>query len=143
TTSAAEPVASSPSPSSGAVRAMLSAIAQKVSSPPIKGLTSHQTAVLIVAGACWMVLLLMFLSSNPAIRLLSKCLLVLVGLAAVYHLAVGSPMSSGTVADFPQQGSGQPMDNIVGQMKTKAEQSYLLQDERTTHQLDQAEPPAP
>ncbi|MDP9133183.1 MAG: hypothetical protein M3M98_08625, partial [Nitrospirota bacterium] len=89
TTSAAEPAAGSPSPSLGSVRAMLSAIAEKVSSPTIKGLTSHQTAVLIVVGACWMVLLLlMFLSANPAIRLLCKCLLVLVGLAAVYHLAV-------------------------------------------------------
>ncbi|MBA2484788.1 MAG: hypothetical protein H0V35_01575 [Nitrospira sp.] len=144
TTSAAEPAASSPSPASGVVRKLLSAVAQKVSSHPVRELTPHQTAVIIVAGACWMVLLLLiFLSSNPAIRLLSKCLLVLVGLAAVYHLATGSPMSASTVADFPQLGWGLPMENIVGQIKTKAEQSYRLQDERTTRQLDQAEPPAP
>lgn len=140
--SASELAARSPLPSSSALEGILHAVAQKVH--PIKGLTPHQTAVVIVAGACWMALLsLMFLSSNPAIRILAKCLLVLVSLAAVYQLAVGSVLPAGTDAGSSPPASGQTMDNIMGQMKTKAEQSYRLQDERTTRQLDQAEQPTP
>jgi hypothetical protein len=140
--SASESAARSPLPSSSALEGILHVVAQKVH--PIKGLTPHQTAVVIVAGACWMALLsLMFLSSNPAIRILAKCLLVLVSLAAVYQLAVGSVLPAGTDVGSSPPASGQTMDNIMGQMKTKAEQSYRLQDERTTRQLDQAEQPTP
>ena len=142
TTSAAELAQSSPLPSSGVLQEILHAVAQKVH--PIKGLTPHQTAVVIVAGVCCMaLLLLMFLSPNPAIRLLSKCLLVLVSLTAVYQLAVGGPLSAGTVAGSAPQASGQAMDNIMGQVKSKTEQSYRMQDDRTTRQLDQAEQPTP
>lgn len=139
---ASEPAASSPLPASSVLQEILHAVAQKVH--PIKGLTPHQTAVVIVAGACWMALLsLMFLSSNPAIRILAKCLLVLVSLAAVYQLAVGGFSPVETVAGSAPQASGQAVDNIMGQVKTKTEQSYRLQDERTTRQLDQAEQPTP
>jgi hypothetical protein len=127
-------------PSSSAVQEMLRLVAQKVH--PINRLTTHQTAVVVVAGACLVaLLLLLFLSSNPAIRLLAKCLLMLVSLAAFYQLAVGGPVSVGPVAGTAPQASGQAMDNIMGQVKTKTEQSYRLQDERTTRQLDQAEKP--
>lgn len=140
--SASEPAASSTLSTSSVLQEILHAVAQKVH--PIKGLTPHQTAVVIVAGACWMALLsLMFLSSNPAIRILAKCLLVLVSLAAVYQLAVGGFSPAETVAGSAPQASGQAMDNIMGQVKTKTEQSYRLQDERTTRQLDQAEQPTP
>ncbi len=139
---ASEPAASSPLPTSSVLQEILQAVAQKLH--PIKGLTPHQTAVVIVTGACWMALLsLMFLSSNPAIRILAKCLLVLVSLAAVYQLAVGGFSSVETVAGSAPQASGQAMDNIMGLVKTKTEQSYRLQDERTTRQLDQAEQPTP
>lgn len=121
-----------PSPS-GVVQEILHTVAQKVH--PIKGLTSHQTAVIILAGACVVALLsLLFFSSNPATRILAKCLLILVSLAALYQLAVGSP-----VAGTAPQAAGPAMDNIMGQIKTKTEQSYRLQDARTTRQLDQAE----
>ena len=137
-----ESAANSSSPTSGVVQEILHLVAQKIH--PITGLTPHQTAVVIVAGGCWMaLLLLMFLSSNPAIRLLAKCLLVLVGLAAVYQFVVGGPVSRGPVAGTAPQVSGQAMDNIMGQVKTKTEHSYRLQDERITRQLDQVEQPAP
>lgn len=128
--------------SSGLIGDILSVVAAKVGSRQIKGLTAYQTAVVIVAGFCWLTLLvLIFLSANPAIRLLSKCLLVLVGVAAVYHLAIGGSSSAGAVAGSPQQGSEQAMDNVMGQMKSKTEQSYRAQDERTARQLDQIESP--
>ena len=123
-----------PSPS-GVVQEILHTVAQKIH--PIKGLTTHQTAVIILTGACVATLLsLLFLSSNPATRILAKCLLILVSLAALYQLAVGSP-----VAGTAPQAAGPAMDNIMGQIKTKTEQSYRLQDARTTRQLDQAEQP--
>jgi len=129
-----------PPPPTGMVQEMLHLVAQKVH--PINGLTAHQTAVVMVAGACLVaLLLLLFLSSNPAIRLLAKCLLMLVSLAALYQLAVGGPVSVGPVAGTAPQASGQVMDHIMGQVKTKTERSYRLQDERTTRQLDQAEQP--
>lgn len=129
-----------PPSSSGVVQKLLHLVAQKVS--PMKGLTPHQTAVVIVAGACVAaLLLLLFLSSNPAIRILAKCLLILVSLAALYQVAVGGSVSVGSVAGTAPQPSGQAMDNIMGQVKNKTEQSYRLQDERTTRQLDQVEQP--
>ncbi len=129
-------------PASSTLQEVLHAIAQKVH--PIKGLTPHQTAVLIMAGAGWLALLaLMFLSSNPAIRILGKCLLVLISLTAAYQLAVGGIPASGAVAGSAPQASGQQMGTIVDQVKTKTEQSYRLQDERTTRQLDQADQTAP
>ena len=126
-----------PTPAPGMIAEILSLVAAKVSSRHIKGLTAYQTAVVIVAGFCWLALLvLIFLSANPAIRLLSKCLLVLVGLAAVYHLALGGSPPTGTVRS--QQGPEQ-VDNIMGQMKRTAEQSYRAQDERTARQLEPLE----
>ena len=139
----AESAASSPLPTSGVVGEILHAVAQKVSSRPIEGLTPHQTAVVIVAGICWIALLLfMYFSSNPAIRLICKCFLMLVGLAAVYHLTVGGPRSDGSVGGSAPQTTGQAMD-LMGQVKTKTEQNYRLQEERTTRQLDLAEQPTP
>jgi hypothetical protein len=135
-----ESAVGNPPPSSNVVQEILHLVAHKVH--PIKGLTAHQTAVVIVAGACVVALFLfLFLSSNPAIRILAKCLLMLVSLAALYQLAVGGPVSTGPLAGTAPQGSAQAMDNIMGQVKTKTEQSYRLQDERTTRQLDQAEQP--
>lgn len=129
--------------SSGVTEALLSALAQRVSKHPIKGLTPYQTAVVIVAGACWVVLLgLLFLSTNPAVRLLSKFLLLLVGVSAVYQLFVGNGLSTG-VAGSPQQASEQAMENVMEPMKSKTEQSYRLQDERMTRQLNQVEQAVP
>ena len=137
-TSASELAPSGPLPTSSALEGILYAVAQKVH--PIKGLTANQTAVVIMTGACWMGLLaLMFLSANPALRMLAKCSLVLVSLTALYQLTIGEIPRAQTVAGSAPQASGQPMDTIMGQMKTKTEQSYRLQDERNTRQLDQAE----
>lgn len=122
-------------PPAGVIQEFLHLLAQKV--PPIKGLSAHHTAVVIVAGASIVALLsLLFLSANPAIRILAKCLLILVSLAALYQLAVGGPVTGAA-----SQASGHGMDNLTGLVKTKTQQSYRLQDERTTRQLDQAEPP--
>ena len=128
-----------PTPAPGMIADILSLVAAKVGSRHIKGFTAYQTAVVIVAGFCWLALLvLIFLSANPAIRLLSKCLLVLVGLAAVYHLALGGSPPTGTVRGQSQQRSEQ-VDNVMGQMKSKTEQSYRAQDERTARQLEPLE----
>ena len=141
-TSASELTLSGPLPALSALERILHAIAQRVH--PIGGLTAHQTAVVIMTGACWMGLLaLMFLSANPALRILAKCSLVLVSLAAVYQLTIGDVSQARTVAGSAPQASGQAMDTIMGQMKTKTEQNYRLQDERNTRQLDQAEPLTP
>ncbi len=140
TTSGTDTMVRRSSASSGVLEDILAAVAQKVSSHPIKGLTPHQTAVVIVAGACGvMLLVLMVLSSNPAVRLLCKFLLVLVCVAAVYQMYVRNVPSAGGMAGSSQQVSEPATGNIMGQMKTKTEQSYRLQDERTTRQLDQAE----
>lgn len=136
----AESAVGNPPPSSGVVQDILHLVAQKIR--PIKGLTAHQTAVVIVAGVCLTALLLfVLLSSNPAIRILARCLLILVSLVALYQMAVGGPVSTGPVAGTGSQSSGPAMDHIMGQVKTKTEQSYRLQDERTTRQLDQPEQP--
>jgi hypothetical protein len=137
----AEPAVVKPA-SSGLIGDILSLVAAKVGSRQIKGLTAYQTAVMIVAGFCWLALLVMiFLSANPAIRLLCKFLLVLIGVAAVYHLTVGGTIPIGTVAGSPQQGAEQAMDNLLGKMKSKTEQSYRAQDERTARQLDPVDQP--
>ncbi len=123
---------------------MLATLARKVSSHPIKGLTPHQTAVVIVAAVCWSVLLLwMFLSSNPAVRLLSKCLMVLVCVTAVYQMYFARTTAGDVVTGSPQQSSEQTADNVLGQMKAKTERSFRLQAERTTRQLDEVEPSNP
>jgi hypothetical protein len=123
---------------------ILTSLAQKVSSHPIKGLTPHQTAVVIVAGVCWSVLLLwMFLSSNPAVRLLSKYLMVLVCVTAVYQMYFARTTAGDMVTGSPPQSSEQAPDNVMGKMKTKVEQSFRLQGERTAGQLDQVEPSNP
>ena len=130
--------------SSGLIGNILSAVTAKVGSRTIKGLTSYQTAVVILAGFCSLsLLLLIFLSANPAIRILCKFLLVLVGLAAVYQVAVVETPSLEALAGPPQQGSGQAADNMLGRMRSKTEQSYRAQDERTARQLEPAEQPAP
>lgn len=120
---------------------MLTAFAQKVSSHPIEGLTPHQTAVVIVAGVCWSVLLLwMLLSSNPAVRLLSKCLMVLVSVTAVYQMYFARTIVGEMVGNAPREAAAQAPENVIGQMKTKVEQSFRLQSERRAGQLDEAEP---
>jgi hypothetical protein len=127
---------------SNAVQSILSSVAEKVH--PIEGLTGYQTAVLLVAGACLLALLcVLFLTSNPAIRLLAKCLLLFLSLTMLYQLSIGGAGSGGLRSDQPLEGSGQGVDNIVGQVKTMTEQNYHLQDERTTRQLDQAESSTP
>ena len=111
-TSAAEPAASSPLPTSECVAGDLHARWHRMSIP-IKGLTPHQTAVVILRAPVGMaLLLLMFLSSNPAIRLLAKCLLVLVSLAAVYQLVVGGVIchqgrTPAPLRQHPGQSNGQ------------------------------------
>ncbi len=145
---AAEPapvVTDSKNPSSsGVIANILSAVSAKVGSRTIKGLTSYQTAVVILASFCSLVLLLLiFLSANPAIRILCKLLMVLVGLAAVYQVAAVETPSLDALAGPPQQGTGQAADNMLGRMRNKTEQSYRAQDERTARQLEPAEQPAP
>jgi hypothetical protein len=125
-----------------AVQSILSSVAEKVH--PIDGLTGYQTAVLLVAGTCLLVLLcVLFLTSNPAIRLLAKCLLLFLSLTMWYQLSIGGAGSGRPRSDQALQGSGQAVENIMGQVKTVTEQSYHLQDERTTRQLDQAESSTP
>ncbi|MEK6803462.1 MAG: hypothetical protein AABZ34_12460 [Nitrospirota bacterium] len=130
------------SSASGVVENLLNVIAEKVGSRTIKGLTAHQTAVIMLAGFCWLALLVpIFLSSNPGIRLLCKFLLVLVGVAALYQVAVSGMPSLEAVTGSPQQGSGQAMENVMGKMKSQTAESYRAQDARTTRQLEQIEPP--
>ena len=138
---AAATVSRSPS-ASGVVENLLNVIAAKVGSRTIKGLTAHQTAVIILAGVCWLALLVpIFMSSNPGIRLLCKFLLVLVGVAALYQVAISGMPSSEAVTGSPQQGSEQAMENVLGKMRSQTEQSYRAQDARTARQLEQIEPP--
>ncbi|MBK9112542.1 MAG: hypothetical protein WAT99_04055 [Nitrospira sp.] len=139
---AAATVSRSPS-ASGVVENLLNVIAAKVGSRTIKGLTAHQTAVIILAGVCWLALLVpIFMSSNPGIRLLCKFLLVLVGVAALYQVAISGMPSFEAVTGSPQQGSEQAMENVLGKMRSQTEQSYRAQDARTARQLEQIEPPA-
>ena len=138
---AAATVSRSPS-ASGVVENLLNVIAAKVGSRTIKGLTAHQTAVIILAGVCWLALLApIFMSSNPGIRLLCKFLLVLVGVAALYQVAISGMPSFEAVTGSPQQGSEQAMENVLGKMRSQTEQSYRAQDARTARQLEQIEPP--
>ena len=138
---AAATVSQSPS-ASGVVENLLNVIAAKVGSRTIKGLTAHQTAVIILAGVCWLALLLpIFMSSNPGIRLLCKFLLVLVGVAALYQVAISGMPSFEAVTGSPQQGSEQALENVLGKMRSQTEQSYRAQDARTARQLEQIEPP--
>ena len=138
---AAATVSQSPS-ASGVVENLLNVIAAKVGSRTIKGLTAHQTAVIILAGVCWLALLVpIFMSSNPGIRLLCKFLLVLVGVAALYQVAISGMPSFEAVTGSPQQGSEQAMENVLGKMRSQTEQSYRAQDARTARQLEQIEPP--
>lgn len=131
--------------SQGVIGDILTVVAAKVGSRQVKGLTAYQTAVLIVAGFCGLTLLvLIFLSANPAVRLLCKFSLVLVAVAAVYHFAVVGASPIGIIAGSSQAGSEQQaMDNVMGKMKSKTEQSYRAQDARTASQLQQIEPSAP
>lgn len=131
--------------SQGVIGDILTLVAAKVGSRQIKGFTAYQTAVVMVAGFCGLTLLvLIFLSSNPAVRLLCKCSLVLVGVAAVYHFAVVGSSPIGIIAGTSQPGSEQQaMDNVMGKMKSKTEHSYRTQDARTASQLEQIEPSAP
>ena len=139
---AAATVSQSPS-ASGVVENLLNVIAAKVGSRTIKGLTAHQTAVIILAGVCWLALLVpIFMSSNPGIRLLCKFLLVLVGVAALYQVAISGMPSFEAVTGSPQQGSEQAKENVLGKMRSQTEQSYRAQDARTARQLEQIEPPA-
>ena len=138
---AAAAVSQSPS-ASGVVENLLNVIAAKVGSRTIKGLTAHQTAVIILAGVCWLALLVpIFMSSNPGIRLLCKFLLVLVGVAALYQVAISGMPSFEAVTGSPQQGSEQALENVLGKMRSQTEQSYRAQDARTARQLEQIEPP--
>ena len=138
---AAATVSRSPS-ASGVVENLLNVIAAKVGSRTIKGLTAHQTAAIILAGVCWLALLVpILMSSNPGIRLLCKFLLVLVGVAALYQVAISGMPSFEAVTGSPQQGSEQAMENVLGKMRSQTEQSYRAQDARTARQLEQIEPP--
>ncbi len=130
--------------SSGVIGDILSAVATKVGSRTIKGLNAYQTAVVIVAGVASLILLLfMFLSANPAIRILCKVLLVVVGVSALYQVVVIEGPSLEALAGPSQQGTSQPVDNMLGRMRSQTEQSYRAQDERTARQLEPAEQPAP
>jgi hypothetical protein len=141
---AASVTGSKNSSSSGVIGDILSAVAARVGSRTIKGLTAYQTAVVIVAGFSSLVLLtLMFLSANPAIRILCKFLLVLVGLSAAYQVIALDTPSFEALAGPSQQGTSQPVDNMLGRMRSQTEQSYRAQDERTARQLEPAEQAAP
>lgn len=130
--------------SKGVIGDLLDAVAGKLGTRAIKGLTPYQTAVTIVAGSAAVVLLLMiFLSPNPAIRILSKFLLVLVAGAALYHVVAFEAPTLEAVAGPPQQGSGQAAENVLGRLRSQTEQNYRAQDERTTRQLEPSEQPTP
>jgi len=130
--------------STGVIGDLLGAVAARIGTRTIKGLTAYQTAVVILAGCSALLLLtLMFLSSNPAIRILCKLLLVLVSVSAAYQLITIQTPSLEALAGPPQQGAGQPVDNMLGRMRSQTEQSYRAQDERTARQLEPAEQPAP
>lgn len=130
--------------SSGVIGDILSAVAAKVGSRTIKGLTAYQTAVVIVAGMASLTLLLfIFLSANPAIRILCKVLLVVVGVSALYQVVAIEAPSLEALAGPSQQGTSQPVDNMLGRMRSQTEQSYRAQDERTTRQLEPAGQPTP
>ena len=132
------------STSSGVIGDILSAVAAKVASRTIKGLTAYQTAVVIVAGMASLTLLLfIFLSANPAIRILCKVLLVVVGVSALYQVVAIEAPSLEALAGPSQQGTSQPVDNMLGRMRSQTEQSYRAQDERTTRQLEPAGQPTP
>ncbi|MGC3972797.1 MAG: hypothetical protein QM771_00225 [Nitrospira sp.] len=134
----------STSPSPGVVRDILSAVAAKVGSRTIKGLTAYQTAVVIVAGVSSLILLLfIFLSANPAIRILCKLLLVIVGVSALYQVIAIEAPSLEALSGPSQQGTSQPADNMLGRMRSQTEQSYRAQDERTARQLEPVEQSAP
>lgn len=153
TMTSTESAASAPAPavtdsnhpaSTGVIGDLLGAVAARVGSRTIKGLTAYQTAVVILAGCSALLLLtLMFLSGNPAIRILCKLLLVLVGVSAAYQLIAIQTPSLEALAGPSQQGTGQPVDNMLGRMRSQTEQSYRAQDERTARQLEPAEQPAP
>lgn len=133
-----------PSSSPGVIGDILSAVAARVGSRTIKGLTAYQTAVVIVAGFSSLVLLtMMFLSGNPAIRILCKFLLVLVAFSAAYQVIAIEPPSFEARTGPSQQGSSQPVDNMVGRMRSQTEKGYRAQEERTARQLEPAEQPAP
>lgn len=145
---APEPVAATsvapPPASKGVIGDLLEAVARKLGTRVIKGLTPHQTAVAIVAGSAAVVLLLLiFLSANPAIRILCKFLLVLVAGAALYHVVAFEAPTLEAVAGPPQQGSGQAVENVLGRLRSQTEQNYRAQDERTTRQLEPSEQPTP
>lgn len=145
---APEPIAATsavPHPASkGVIGDLLDAVAGKLGPRAIKGLTPYQTAVTIVAGSAAVVLLLMiFLSANPAIRILCKFLLVLVAGAALYHVVAFEAPTLEAVAGPPQQGSGQAVENVLGRLRSQTEQNYRAQDERTTRQMEPAEQPTP
>ncbi len=147
-TQASEPAAAtsaaSPQPSKGIVGTVLETVAGKLGNRAIKGLTPYQTTVTIVAGAAAVALLLMMLlSANPGIRLLCKFLLVLVAGAALYHLAAFEAPSLEAVAGPPRQGSGKPVESVVGHLRAQTEQNYRAQDERTARQVESTESPAP
>ena len=153
TMTSTESAASAPAPavtdsnhpaSTGVIGDLLGAVAARVGSRTIKGLTAYQTAVVILAGCSALLLLtLMFLSGNPAIRILCKLLLVLVSVFAAYQLIAIQTPSLEALAGPSQQGTGQPVDNMLGRMRSQTEQSYRAQDERTARQLEPAEQPAP
>jgi len=137
-------VAASNSASKGVIEDLLDAVARKLGTRSIKGLTPYQTAVAIVAGSAGVVLLLMiFLSANPAIRILCKFMLVLVAGAALYHLVAFEAPTLEAVAGPPQQGSGQAADNVLGRLRSQTERNYRAQDERTARQIEPAEQPTP
>ena len=130
--------------STGVIGGLLGAVAARVGSRTITGLTAYQTAVVILAGCSALLLLtLMFLSGNPAIRILCKLLLVLVGVSAAYHVIAIQTPSLEALAGPSQQGAGQPVDHMLGRMRSQTEQSYRAQDERTARQLEPAEQPTP
>ena len=144
----AEPVAATSAAtrqsSKGVTGDLLDVVAAKLGTRAIKGLTPYQTAVAIVAGtAAVLLFLLMSLSANPAIRLLCKCCLILVALAAIFHAAAFEAPSLEAVAGPPQQGSGQAADNMLGRLRNQTESSYRVQDERTARQVEAAEQPTP
>ena len=126
----------------GSMSNVISAVARKLPPGFIKGLNSYQAAVVLLAGFFGVLLLLLtFLSQNVALRILSKCLLAVVCVGAVYHLYLGGESSerrSGAAAT----GAVDPAsENVVQQMKHKTADSFKLQDARTTSQLDQVESP--
>lgn len=126
-----------PAAAPSSLQTLIWTIADKVPHNLIPGLTQYQAAVFILGGGAGLFLLVMlFLSSNPAMTLLAKWMLVFVAIISAYFMYFSG---GGTRGRSPQEASGigaPAAGNILQDMKAKTQQSIGLQEERTRQQVD-------